>query len=107
MAHCLRRGHGPGGSGRGLPAGLLSHPEETVRGRHASVLTLSDERLSSFGFLLLFSSSKDKKPVDEELNVDMEDDEDEGTRGRRRESSAAGDGYYNTALKDDERFTKM
>lgn len=43
--------------------------------------------------------------MDEELNVDIEDDEDEDTRGRRRESS--GDGYYNAALKDDERFTKM
>lgn len=45
--------------------------------------------------------------MDEGLKVDIEEDEDEDTPGRRRQSSAASDGYYNATLKDDERFTKM
>lgn len=45
--------------------------------------------------------------MDEGLKVDIEDEEDEATPGRRRQSSAASDGYYNETLKDDERFTKM
>lgn len=48
---------------------------------------------------------KNKKPIDEELNVDSDDEED--TRRGRRQSSAASDGYDNTVLKDEERFTKM
>lgn len=90
-----------------LGSSLIQNRRYAAGGPSATMLTLSDERASLMLLFLLFSSLKKKNPMDEGLKVDIEEDEDEDTPGRRRQSSAASDGYYNATLKDDERFTKM